>query len=130
MILPRPRILHSIPGRIRIRMPKISEPVPVIVPPEDWLKLIKDRDGITHWEYSPHSGNVLITYNPDIISQDDITAAFKRITNAAVKNILKGLPLSSNRRIRAAEKLRDWLLANPVDLKSRAPLEIPDEIWR
>lgn len=78
-ILLRFRVVHSIPGRLRINIPHASK-IPAEWKPDDSeLDFLRQIDGIRDFSFSYITGNALIHYNPSVISEEEIIATFRHI---------------------------------------------------
>jgi hypothetical protein len=68
-----PRVVHNLPGRLRLHIPvlerlssrwhRYSAPV---------AELIKIKQGIQNTNIQPATGSVLITYDADMLGQEDV----------------------------------------------------------
>lgn len=79
------KIIHSIPGRMRIHVP-IAKKIPT-----EWefnnshLDIVKIIRGISKLEFNYVTSNALITYNPNITGDKKIIADLKQIASIANK---------------------------------------------
>lgn len=124
----RPKVVHSVPGRLRIRLPAV--PGTESIGLDDIDAYFTNRHGIQDIAYDGRSGTALITYDPAEISEEIILRAVKRLTRAVVKAAPRIALLAPEKRAAALEALRAHLLSHPVDLRSDQPVEVPREIWR
>lgn len=122
-----PRVLHSTPGRLRVRLARENGPQSGTL--EDQLCRLP---GVTQARLNPVTGNVLIHFNPQRISQDTILATLTVLESGGADSTLESLPLASRieddtvtegpivpaRLLRAASLLVDRKL--PVTLKGSA----------
>src|SRR6516225_6597293 len=71
--------LHVLEGRIRIKVPSIKR-----APREaaDIEQRVRDLDSSIAVKANPTTGNVLVLFDPDSISQDRILALFGRMTES------------------------------------------------
>jgi hypothetical protein len=72
-LLPHYRIVHRLPGRVRIHIPHLA------AVPSNWrsyvepvAEVIEIKMGIKKVNIQPISGRLLITYDPDMIQENDI----------------------------------------------------------
>lgn len=126
----RPKVIHSVPGRLRLRLPAAGGDEIESVGLDDIETYFTNRDGIHDIAYDGRSGTALITYDPGEITEEIILRAVKRLTRAVVKVAARIALLSPEKRTLALEALRAHLVSHPVDLRSENPVEVPREIWR
>lgn len=91
------RIIHSVPGRVRISVPGLN-----IIPEEtkkyeeNMTELILILDGIENIQYSYLTNNILINYNSNLLNDDMIiqwlNIIFKKIIEK--ERLVKDIPLS------------------------------------
>lgn len=107
------RIVHRLPGRIRIHIPILEKL------PGDWLtyseitaELIKMRNGIEDVKIQPVTGSLLIRYEPDQIEEADILTWLKTLVKAflSMEAPIKSLK-ETDIRMRFT-RLRDWFSRN------------------
>ncbi|SFH93367.1 hypothetical protein SAMN05192551_104219 [Tindallia magadiensis] len=85
-ILLRFRIVHSIPGRLRIHIPQSSKIPAEWKPSEAELDFFRQIHGIHDVSFSYITGNALIQYDPSIITEEDILSTFKSISKLLMKH--------------------------------------------
>jgi hypothetical protein len=125
-----PKVVHRLPGRLRLHLPVLSRLNGVTsLDQEDFCRFIANAEGIRSVELSSHTGNVLITYDPGLVSETQILSAFRRLSVAAARVVPRLLMLPSERREQVGERIVAFLQRQPVDLQSTHSIEVPDEVW-
>ena len=130
-ILLRPRVEHSLPGRLRLRIPALKRI------PEDWggasvllERLFRVPDGVGYVKVDLRSGSVLIGYDQNRTTQDDILAFLGGVT-ALLRDHWRDFGAVPEDGIDAmADRLESWLrhVANTqAFLKHK--LTIPEDVW-
>jgi hypothetical protein len=129
-LLLRPRVQHSLPGRLRVHMPLLQR-LPQDKP--ELVAIIADilalPDGITTAEPAPETGNVLVHYDEALIREEDVLAYLRSVTHLAVSNQKRLLQASEADLERIHLKLTAWLraqLAYRPELDGSA--RIPDDV--
>lgn len=128
--LVRPRVVHRLPGRLRIHIPLLRR-----VPPEHSgavafvARMLEVPEGIVSVSPCLTTANVLIRYDSDRISDDDILRFLRAVTQLAVKNrfFIQGLTLE--RLLASEDSLREWLtntISQRLEFDSRS--RIPDDV--
>ena len=81
LLLIKPRVLHSIPGRIRLHVPMLKKVKPGS---EQWVPLLAEMLGtpVGIHEVTPciTTGNILLKYNLEQLSESDIVNFLKALT--------------------------------------------------
>lgn len=79
-IMNQARVVHQLPGRLRLHIPVLERLSP------DWLRyqsdlieIIKRRPGFRAIDFSIVSGRVLVCYDPDQITPDQVLQWFRRV---------------------------------------------------
>ncbi|SDY74651.1 HMA2 domain-containing protein [Tindallia californiensis] len=85
-ILLRFRVVHSIPGRLRIHIPKASKIPAEWKPAEADLDFFRQINGIHDVSFSYVTGNALIHYDPSIITEEEILSTFKGISKLLIQH--------------------------------------------
>lgn len=79
------RIVHSLPGRLRIHIPILEKLPRRWYPYSDrTADLIMMQNGITGVNIEPVTGNVLIRYNPQQIEESDILTWLKTLAETFI----------------------------------------------
>ncbi len=127
----RPKVVHRIPGRLRLRIPKppgnLDLPVSAI---DDWTVFFRNHEGIETIEYNPLTRTSLIKYDCRQITEDEILATIDRFFNLIVASIPKFLGAPKKALESIPQRIKDYLSEHPVSLTDEEPLELPDGIWR
>jgi hypothetical protein len=125
-----PKVVHRLPGRLRLHLPILSRiEGATSLNQEDFCRFIANACGIRSVALSGHTGNVLVTYDPDRVSESQILSALRRLSLAAARVVPRLLMLSPERREKVGERIVAFLQRQPVDLRSTHPIEVPDDIW-
>ena len=72
--------VHALDGRLRIKVPKIKRAVREALEVELRLQQVT---GVEEVSANPTTGNVLILYNPEIISQEEVIFVLMQSGNLA-----------------------------------------------
>ena len=107
------RIVHRIPGRIRIHIPILEKL------PSGWLtycehtaELIKMRNGIEGVKIRPISGSLIITYDPDQIEEAEILTWLKTLVETFLSMEIPSKSINeADIRLRFARE-REWFSQN------------------
>ncbi len=124
-------ILHRLEGRLRIHIPilmmvKDSS----IVAVEEINELLFLVPGVNSMEPNFITGNVLIQYNSDELSESTITKCFEVIVETIFLYRERLSRLSSTEGDKFAQKLKQYLQNNSLDLRNiKGAVVIPDELW-
>ena len=87
LMLNQIRVVHSIPGRLRLFVPNLSK-----VPEElkkydnEVKKLILSKKGIKSVEYSYITNKILLYYNPNLISEKEILEWMNKVWKTVVNH--------------------------------------------
>ena len=92
-----PRVVHNLPGRVRIHFPALerlssrwhrySAPV---------AELVKIKQGIQNTNIQPTTGSVLITYDADMLGQNDVLNWLESIATIVKDNVRNYTSLSEH----------------------------------
>jgi hypothetical protein len=95
--LAAPRVVHSLPGRVRIHFPALkrlssrwyrySAPV---------AELVKIKQGIQNTSIQPMTGSVLITYDADTLGQKEVFNWLESIATIVNNNVRNYTSLSEH----------------------------------
>jgi hypothetical protein len=91
----RPRVLHSLPGRLRIHLPflkRVPEERSDIV--DGVVELIRVPEAILEVQWSLLTGNALIRYDPEQAGEKEILAFMQSLFEIYLRNqtVLKQIP--------------------------------------
>lgn len=78
--LSRVKVVHRLPGRVRIHIPILSHASPRWVNQLHLLeKILSVPRGVNQVDIEPRTGNILIVYDPSILNEQDILNGVKAI---------------------------------------------------
>ncbi len=127
----RPRVLHRLPGRLRLRIPLLKRI------PDDWLnvaeileRVIAAPQGIVSARSDRRTGSLLIVYDADVLQESDILGFLHALLEMLRRNRdrLRGMP--NGRAARVARQLEKWVRAQTRQRPVFDPkVTIPDAIW-
>lgn len=110
LLLAKPRVIHSIPGRLRLKVPLIRK---VDTKHHDWKQLIcsllKVPEGIDEVSVSQVTGTVLLHYDSALVSEQEILSFIASLSRVFVsqKDDLSRLMTYDSETI--CKCLRQWL---------------------
>ena len=82
------KVVHSIPGRIRLKINNASKiPKEATMYDKYVIEGIKILDGIDNIEFNYMTGSVLITYNPNKLSEEIVIKWINHVLNIVLENI-------------------------------------------
>ena len=82
------KVVHSIPGRIRLKINNASKiPKEAAMYDKYVIEGIKILDGIDNIEFNYMTGSVLITYNPNKLSEEIVIKWINHVLNIVLENI-------------------------------------------
>ena len=90
------KVIHSIPGRIRLFIPSLDKMPNQMKKYEDYISsILKLKDGIDKIEYSYLTNKVLIIYDKEKLNENDIVEWLNKIWKIIVDNehIYNGLSI-------------------------------------
>lgn len=106
-----PRIVHSLPGRVRIHYPALARVS------SRWHKftaplteLVNLKPGIHNTSIQPATGNVLITYDADVLVENDIFKWLENIINIILDNIREYSSISEENLESLLNRIRTQLM--------------------
>ena len=108
----RPRLLHALPGRLRLHAPflkRYGKEFPELV--EMAARLLTLPEEIEEVSPNPISGNVLLRYDPDKISQEDVVAFFRAVLRCCVRDRDLLARVLNERPDTVEQELCDWMRA-------------------
>ena len=127
----KPRVLHSLRGRVRIHLPLLKRSDRGLLPLGDVISAAeKVLPGVKRIEPSLVSGNILIEYDCATTSESTILATVRTITKSALRHRDRFFALSAERRESVLNRLVEYF--GSIDIKrldKEETLELPDEIW-
>ena len=82
------KVVHSIPGRIRLKINNaLKIPKEAAMYDKYVIEGIKILDGIDNIEFNYMTGSVLITYNPNKLSEEIVIKWINHVLNIVLENI-------------------------------------------
>ena len=123
------RVIHSIPGRMRIHVPYLkkiqSMPFNDMLWREENYSFIS---GVTSIEPNFTTGNILIHYNNDIISSKKILQMINNFTSLVLKHKRQILALEEHKIPGTIKRVREYLMNNENFDKGKK-VELPHDLW-
>ena len=106
-----PRIVHSLPGRVRIHYPALARVS------SRWHKftapvseLVNLKPGIQKTNIQPTTGNVLISYDADVLVEKDITNWLETMVKTVLDNIREYSSISEENLETLLNRIRTQLM--------------------
>ena len=126
----RPRVVHQLPGRLRIHLPLLQriggENGSVV---DLAARLVAVPDGITDVQAAPATGNVLVQYDAEALDAEDVQRYLHALTRMCVANRARFARTTTEAAQQAEKRLRDWLRTRlNDDLDLEGDLRIPDDV--
>jgi hypothetical protein len=127
----RPRVEHSLPGRLRLHIPALKRIPEDQVQAVDLLeRLFRVPNGVQAVKFDLRSGSVLIDYDAGVTTEEDIMAFLGGVM-ALLREHWRGFTNVPNGQVIAlADRLEKWLAGiahSQAFLKHK--LRIPDDVW-
>lgn len=86
-VLFRPKVVHGLPGRLRVHIPFVSRIDPTRRDLSGLVsRLLTVPEGIESAEVAPATGNVLVLYDVGKLSQDEVFGFIKGLAELFLKN--------------------------------------------
>ena len=110
LLLAKPRVMHSIPGRVRLQVPLLKK---VDAKQHDWTQLLctllKEPEGIDEVSVSPVTGTVLLHYDAALVSEREILRFVSSLSRVFVsqKDDLRRLLTNDSETVEKC--LKQWL---------------------
>lgn len=127
----RAKILHRLPGRLRIRIPALNR-----VPQQRWhlarnvIQRLPVPEGITSLEPSFITGNVLLTYEPETLSEQQVIEHIDWLVKFAIEHRQRLMTIPPDDLPRVVEQLKDYLEQyDGKGMRSAREVEIPQNVW-
>lgn len=125
--LVRPRVVHGIPGRLRLSVPGLKGLPPSALELLDGLDL--SEGGVFSIEASLYTGNALIRYDAERLRQEEILKAVSALALTFLRYRERLLRIPEGRLPEAARKFQEHLTATPA-LFDGKELNLPDDLWQ
>lgn len=129
-ILMRPRVLHSIPGRMRLNLPVLKQLGDEV---EHWFpvisRLIEIPQAVLTVSPNAVSGNIVIEYDPRLTNPEQLLHFLNALMGLCLNNRDKLRRVSQDQVDRIETQLADWLRnALSPELTLNPDLRIPDNV--
>lgn len=130
--LVRPKPVHSIPGRMRMHLPGLKH---VASFESDALPLITELTGLVPGvesiEPSFISGNILIHYAPEIVSESQLLHLIGAFARCAIRYRAQFLSVPTKKRNEVMEAIKDYIKNGALEaLLSGKELDFPNAVWQ
>jgi hypothetical protein len=123
------KVIHSIPGRTRLHLPFVKHVIRDF-PLAENIEVYFVKNGLLkEINFSAHTGNLLIHYDPDSLSDKELVARLNTAFSVLRKEFLRFLLKPREKRRSVMVKLDAHLRQNPIDFYRIETFEVPDEIW-
>jgi hypothetical protein len=127
----RPRVVHSLPGRLRLRIPALKRLPEDAAHAEELLgRLLLVADGVNDVKMEHHTGSVVVVYDDGATSDEDIVAYLSGVMALVRKHWDRFSGVSDDQVGALADRLEEWLRSvahRQAFLHHK--LTIPDDIW-
>ncbi|UCH83519.1 MAG: hypothetical protein JSW50_13830 [Candidatus Latescibacterota bacterium] len=127
----KPRVEHSLPGRLRLRIPALRR-IPAGRGDAAALleRLFRVPTGVAAVDIDQRSGSVLVGYDLDRTSEDDILAFLGGVMSLVRKHWREFAEVADSDIDALADRLEEWLRGvSHSQAFFRHKLTIPDDIW-
>lgn len=125
-MLTRVTVAHSLPGRVRVRVPAIAH-VPDSAPVNEYTTaIIAAVRGVRAVRVSRETATLVIEYESSV-SEPQIVNLVQSVTELLVANVERFVSLDLDAQARLGERVHRFLADSELDPASEVVL--PDEIW-
>ena len=126
----RPRVVHRLPGRLRIHLPALERIPPDLNGFEALIgSLIEVPDGIKSVEPHLVTGNILIHYDPETIGEAEVFAYLKTLLRILRRHQDRLMKIPPERLPEVVEKLRGFLRESIRRRQQLDPdVEFPEDV--
>ena len=127
----KPRVLHSLPGRVRIHLPLLKRADRDSIPLGEAIAAAERvLPGVKRIAPSLVSGNILIEYDVSVTSESTILATIRTITKSALRHRDRFFAVAPESRKTTLDKLVEYFGSIETErLEREEELVLPDEIW-
>lgn len=126
-VLTRVTVAHSLPGRVRVRVPAIAH-VPESAPVEEYTQaIIAAVRGIRSVRVSRETATLLIEYEASV-PESQIVNLVQSVTELLVTNAERFAALEAAAQERLGERVRRYLSSTELD--PACEVTLPHDIWR
>jgi len=127
----RARVLHRLPGRLRVRIPALNlvhaSKRGIAEAVVDGLPMPK---GVNTLQPSFVTGNVLLTYDTKIISEQQVIEHIEWLVKFSIKHRHKLMMVPPHELPRVVKQLKDYLeRLNGEGPPHAKEVEIPEDVW-
>ena len=126
----RPRVLHALPGRLRIHLPLLKRlPIENGGAVQFVARVLSVPTGITEVAPCLVTGNVLVNYDAERLTADDVLRYLRSATQLCLSNRDRLEGLTAGRLQEVEERLCKWLsgqLSYRLELDGNA--RIPEDV--
>lgn len=127
----RPRVAHSLPGRLRLRIPALKR-----IPQDDkqaealLARLFGVADGVKNVEMEQRTGSVVVEYDENTTTAEDINAYLGGVMSLLRKHWDRFSNVQDEHVDELADRLEAWLrtVAHRQTFL-RHKMTIPDDVW-
>ncbi len=127
----RPRVVHRLPGRLRLRIPALKRlaqgPHPAAF---SWRDLRIGPNRIPEIEVDLATGSVLIRYPEDELTEAELLGFLQAVSRLVLRHWNQFRALPTEHRVEALKRLAQEVgLATRSRLALNEDIEIPDHVW-
>jgi hypothetical protein len=127
-VMLNPRVVHSLPGRLRIHIPALRRVTDNWQLEEDSVaRLVNTLPGIHSVSVSYITGNLLIQYNQDRITEEKLIAWIQKIGRVLLQKRRQLTEISPEKFPVFIRRLDDYLNEKPV--QNFQEVTIPDDVF-
>jgi hypothetical protein len=106
----RPRVVHRLPGRLRVHLPALERIPPGVDGVEDLIGLlIEVPEGVNAVEPHRVTGNILIQYDPDTIGEAEVLEYLKTLLRVLRRHQERLMKIPPERLPEVVGRLRTFL---------------------
>ena len=132
----KPRIVHSLPGRLRLHLPgvkKISENLTdthLTQLKDISSQLLDNISGIESVTPSPDTGNVLIVYDSSRIAESQIVHFISAVYRFIIRNRSRIASIPREKSSEVIEAVKNHIIEHTLEeVLNGKEFDIPDAIW-
>lgn len=128
--LNRPRVVHRLPGRLRINLPILKRlPADTRIDPGIVDRFTEEISGLRSIGVSLRTGNILLEYDEDALNEQQIFDALSKIGRAVVRYRHCFEALEKSKTPVIVNRLIEHLQHNWKTVLATEEVELPREIW-
>jgi hypothetical protein len=127
----QPRVVHSLPGRIRIHVPVLEKlPPTVSIENGQLIEVLSFFPGIQSLSFSSVTGNLLIHYDTQQMERDSILNGLRVIGRTLIKHRQRLESLDREGLTEFWMRLKDYLKSHSARiLENGKEVDLPDDLW-